>query len=629
MLVRSILLALFVTVASAAQGDVLSMSQETAASPGTVLLDVSLQSNSGQQPAGVQFTLSYSATDFTAIQVTAAQSTTAAGKSVDCFGNSSAYNCIVTGVNKNTIPDGVLAVVSLAISSTTSDTTSFVQLQNPLAVSLAGTAIPISGTGTAASLNTSQGVNASVRNLQFIFAVGGTVPPSRQIQITNDASGTLSWTATWKATWLHVTPASGTTPATITVSVTPAGLAASAYTDTIQIAASGAAGSQVAISVTLVVQATTGAALFVPVSPCRVADTRNADGPLGGPAITGGLSREFIIPDSPCGIPAGATAYSLNVAVVPKHTLSFLTVWPTGQPQPEVSTLNSPDGRIKSNAAIVVAGTNGAVSVFATDTTDVIIDINGYASDASSSNGLAFYPLTPCRIADTREPEKGLLGGPSLAAQSERDFPIDGGVCGMPDVAEAYSLNFAAVPKGPLGYLTAWPKGQTQPVVASLNAVTGTVTANAVLVPSGANGDISVFATNATDLVIDTNGYFAAPATGGLSLYTLTPCRVLDTRQNGGAPFSGTREVMVSGTCGVPATAQAYVFNATVVPPGKFGYLSLWPHGEPQPVVATLNAIDGAITSNMAIVPAANGAIDAYASDPTQLILDIFGYFAP
>ena len=60
-----------------------------------------------------------------------------------------------------------------------------------------------------------------------------------------------------------------------------------------------------------------------------------------------------------------------------------------------------------------------------------------------------------------------------------------------------------------------------------------------------------------------------------------------------------------------PATAQAYVFNATVVPSGALGYLTLWPDGQSQPVVSTLNAIDGAITSNMAIVPNSNGKIDA------------------
>jgi hypothetical protein len=45
--------------------------------------------------------------------------------------------------------------------------------------------------------------------------------------------------------------------------------------------------------------------------------------------------------------------------------------------------------------------------------------------------------------------------------------------------------------------------------------------------------------------------------------------------------------------------------------------------------VSTLNAIDGAITSNMAIVPTSNGSVDAFASNLTQLVLDISAYFAP
>ena len=81
--------------------------------------------------------------------------------------------------------------------------------------------------------------------------------------------------------------------------------------------------------------------------------------------------------------------------------------------------------------------------------------------------------------------------------------------------------------------------------------------------------------------------------------------------------------------CGPPATSAGYVFNATVVPTGPLGYLTLWPDTENKPVVSTLNAIDGAVTSNMAIVPNINGQTDAYASGVTQLILDISGYFAP
>jgi hypothetical protein len=60
-----------------------------------------------------------------------------------------------------------------------------------------------------------------------------------------------------------------------------------------------------------------------------------------------------------------------------------------------------------------------------------------------------------------------------------------------------------------------------------LNALTGTVTANAAIVPAGTAGSVDVFASNPTDLVIDVNGYFAPMATGGLSLYGVAPCPVV------------------------------------------------------------------------------------------------------
>jgi hypothetical protein len=304
-------------------------------------------------------------------------------------------------------------------------------------------------------------------------------------------------------------------------------------------------------------------------------------------------------------------------------------MWPSGQAQPVVSTLNiSLDGRVKANAAIVPAGTNGSVSVCSTDATDVILDINGYFVSSSTSGALAFYPLTPCRVADTRN-ASGALGGPSLLGSHARSFPVLSSTCGIPSSAQAYSLNFTAVPDGPLGYLSVWPAVQAQPLVSTLNAPTGTVTANAAIVPAGTSGAINAYVTNITDLIIDINGYFAPPGTGGLSLYPLSPCRVLDTRQNAG-PLTGMLSVNVTGSgCGVPASAQAYVFNATVAPPGALGYLTLWPEGSVQPLVSTLNALDGSITSNMAIVPAASGSVSAYASNPTQLLLDISGYFAP
>jgi hypothetical protein len=370
---------------------------------------------------------------------------------------------------------------------------------------------------------------------------------------------------------------------------------------------------------------------FIPSTPCRLVDTRNATGPLGGPSIGAGASRSFIIPGT-CGIPSTALAYSLNLTVVPQGTLGYITLWPTGQSQPVVSTLNSIDGRIKSNAAIVPAGTSGALSVYATNTTNVILDINGYFDSYTDPASLQFYPLTPCRVADTRSPA-GALGAPSLLGGQMRIFPIMSSACNIPGTASAYSLNFTAIPPAPLGYLTVWPDGESQPVVSTLNAPTGAITANAAIVPAGTAGAIELFVTDPTDMAIDINGYFAPAGTGGLSLYNLAPCRIEDSRQPSGAPpITGTITVSATGAaCGVPSTAQALVLNATAVPSGGLGYLTLWANGGMQPVVSTLNSLDGSITSNMAVVPTTNGSVNAYAAGPgeTYLILDISGYFAP
>ena len=371
---------------------------------------------------------------------------------------------------------------------------------------------------------------------------------------------------------------------------------------------------------------------FVAVTPCRLVDTRNANGQFGGPALQGQTSRSFAIPQNTnCNIPSSAVAYSLNVTVVPPGPLGYLTTWPTGEAQPYVSTMNSPDGRTKANAAIVPAGYQGAVSFFVTDTTDLVLDIDGYFAPVGGST-LAFYPLAPCRVADTRN-ANGDLGGPYLMGGVPRDFPVLESTCGIPNTAQAYSFNFTAVPRGPLGYLTVWPAGESQPYVSTLNAPTGTATANAAIVPAGTGGGISTFAYNDTDLVIDVDGYFAPAGQGGLSLYPVAPCRAFDTRLGQGA-FNGTLSPPVDvlgSVCAPPSQSQAYVFNATVVPQGSLGYLTLWPDGGSQPNASTLNAYDGAITSNMAIVPAgkSNGKVDAFAYGTTNLILDISSYFAP
>jgi hypothetical protein len=250
---------------------------------------------------------------------------------------------------------------------------------------------------------------------------------------------------------------------------------------------------------------TTGTLQFNPLTPCRILDTRTSNGTFGGPAITGGTSRSFPIPSSGCAVPAGAAAYSLNVTVVPHGQLGYLTAWATGQSQPVVSTLNSLDGTVLANAAIVPAGTGGSVSFFVTDTADVIVDINGYFG-TPGGGGLNFYAVPPCRLVDTRNPV-GAFGGPVMSGGSTRTFPLSSGSCALPNNAAAYSLNTTVVPSGVLGYLSIWPAGSSQPVVSTLNALKGQVVANAALVPS-VGGSVKVFVSDTSHVVIDVNGYF-------------------------------------------------------------------------------------------------------------------------
>ena len=322
-----------------------------------------------------------------------------------------------------------------------------------------------------------------------------------------------------------------------------------------------------------------------------------------------------------------------------------------GCPRPFVANLNSYDGRIKSAAAIIGAGTNNVISVFATDRTHIILDITGYFVAPGNPSALEYYPLPAiCELVNTTKlPTPDGLGGPALQAGIARSFnvPLNSN-CRIPPEAEAYSLNVMATPVNgvPLDYLTIWPSNEAQPSTANINSPKGTTVVNAAIIEAG-NGAISLFASNAdTHLQIGLDGYFAPPSAGpslvshgtmpGSALYVVTPCRGLDTR-----PYSFTNRLdyilQAQGGCrdGLPPLVQsipsieAYLLNATLVPQAGVAHFSVWPYGYRMPASPTIMAQDGAVTSNTAIVPTPrNGAISAFSSASTNLVYDVFGYFA-
>jgi hypothetical protein len=133
------------------------------------------------------------------------------------------------------------------------------------------------------------------------------------------------------------------------------------------------------------------ALVFVAIPPCRLLDTRAASGmpgAFGPPSLVGDLSqtgataRTIPVPASTCGVPVAA-AYSLYLVIVPPPgaVVGFLSAWPDDQPWAGTATMNDPTGGIVGNSAIIPGGSDGGIKVFATASTDLVIDINGYFLD--------------------------------------------------------------------------------------------------------------------------------------------------------------------------------------------------------------------------------------------------------
>ena len=125
------------------------------------------------------------------------------------------------------------------------------------------------------------------------------------------------------------------------------------------------------------------ATTFYTLAPCRVADTRNAAGPSGGPALGANSTRTFPVLGI-CGIPATATAIAINVTVAEETDRGDLRVYPAGGMPPGASTINFVSGTVRANNAVVPVGVGGQITVTcdmppgSTGQTQFLFDVTGY-----------------------------------------------------------------------------------------------------------------------------------------------------------------------------------------------------------------------------------------------------------
>jgi hypothetical protein len=127
--------------------------------------------------------------------------------------------------------------------------------------------------------------------------------------------------------------------------------------------------------------------VFVPIVPCRVADTRPAPSTVGARNFPLLKDDEFRIQvrgqNGNCAISAGATAVVLNVTAVDPRGDGFLTLWPAENLKPDTSNLNFSNGQAPTpNAVTVKVDSQGAIKVYSSAASvNVIVDIVGYYED--------------------------------------------------------------------------------------------------------------------------------------------------------------------------------------------------------------------------------------------------------
>ncbi|MGD9999000.1 MAG: hypothetical protein AB7U39_18940, partial [Ilumatobacteraceae bacterium] len=333
------------------------------------------------------------------------------------------------------------------------------------------------------------------------------------------------------------------------------------------------------------------ASAFTPITPQRLVDTRIG---LGAPQqrLQTATSIDVQVTGR-LGVPSSATAVVANVTAVDASGPGYLQVLPTGRAALGSSSTLNVDlvGQTIPNATFAPLGDSGRLTVYAIFTTDVVIDIFGYFTPATSSSAGRLVPLTPQRILDTRI-ELGWkapvsmppVPSPSVPSTTVASPPVPspGTRPGNPGDAVNCS-DFATYPQAKAWYDLYYPY----------------------------YGDVA-------NLDADNDGL---------------PCETLPGRTNalqGEAVAAATVVTLqVAGRGDVPSSGvSAVVMNVTAVDPLGPGFVQV----APTPVVAgassNLNTAPGRTTANLVVVPlGATGTVDLYVTTPADLVADVVGYF--
>jgi hypothetical protein len=371
---------------------------------------------------------------------------------------------------------------------------------------------------------------------------------------------------------------------------------------------------------------------FWPVPASRLLDTRPTP-------IPSGSIREVTVAGV-SGVPTSATAVVLNVAAVTPSGAGHLRVFPTGTPLPTASVLNFAAGQNTPNQVIVKVGAGRKVSIYAGNTTNVIVDISGYFD--GDANHDQYTPLPSITPQPSITIPAAVVGNP---AASTVNFTVLG-VGGVPSTGplagiSKVAVNIAARDPQSSGHLRVFPTGSPLPESSTNNFTANSTRTNLALVTPGVGGQISVYnaSPGSVNVTVDSIGYFTW---SGLGFKPVDPVRALDTRPLGAAPGSRVQSVQIRGVGSVPNSAdvKAVVVNVAAVNPTQPGSICNQVVNCPTLFGGSQNGLYHPANQNVAnlmILPIeADGTIrlshtigDFFAgtSGTSHMIVDITGYF--
>ncbi|MEO5841240.1 MAG: hypothetical protein ABIQ73_04635 [Acidimicrobiales bacterium] len=242
---------------------------------------------------------------------------------------------------------------------------------------------------------------------------------------------------------------------------------------------------------------TTYGGTFVGLSPIRALDTRfDFDQPLGAEEY---INLPIVIPGSPI------SAVMMNVTVTAPTGGSYLTIWPSGSPLPNASSLNFVPGQTVPNLVVAPVGPDGSVNIYNfAGEVEVIVDIVGLFENGTVAVVDGQYEaVQPFRALDTR------TSNPPAPVGSNGTISLDVRTIGVPDDASVLMMNVTAVAPTRDGYVTVYPGNEGVPDTSNLNFTAGQTVPNAVAMRIGTDHRIRFRnAVGSTHLIVDVTGWY-------------------------------------------------------------------------------------------------------------------------